>query len=560
MNQMILEMLETIKSGFGYLTKYIEEENIERFLQLSKDIKDGFEQILAAVGKNEESVYVELNKGCKNCLYSLRNICVLYGKNELEKASYKIEFELFPIYRIIYARFYYMAFVNGDSDKEKEFWNSGKALELVKNYYVEESEKKGEYKYDISIYVTAYNNLEYTRECVKYLLENIPRTLRCELILINHGSENDVKEFFEYINPEKQVDILINSVIGFWVPSLIAEGKYILNISNDVIIGRNAIDLMYQMMEEDSRIGYVVPMTTNISNLQGIPYKELKFKTIEEFIKYSLDYNKRILALEEERFRLLNPLSMHRTNVYNNDSKALIAAKGLFGVLTFMFGDDILSINFRRAGYKCILMRDVICFHKGSMTSSNEKYNYLEGRKNIYDYYGIDPWGKGFCWTYELFNDERLQFNIVNSKKILGINTGLGSDSLKIKEKIYEKTGVKAHLTNITMDKSVYDDLRGISDEVKYINTWDEIIETVSDKYDYILCSEFEDNDINRIIDKMRAQLSDKGTLIIQLYNNIRVKELMDLYNSDICIEGEECGKLQENGHKTYFVVIKKGD
>ena len=146
---------------------------------------------------------------------------------------------------------------------------------------------------------------------------------------------------------------------------------------------------MYQMMEEDSRIGYVVPMTTNISNLQGIPYKELTFKTIEEFIKYSLDYNKRIPALEEERFRLLNPLSMHRTNVYNNDSKALIAAKGLFGVSTFMFGDDILSINFRRAGYKCILMRDVICFHKGSMTSSNEKYDYLEGRKNIYDYYGI---------------------------------------------------------------------------------------------------------------------------------------------------------------------------
>ena len=38
---------------------------------------------------------------------------------------------------------------------------------------------------------------------------------------------------------------------------------------------------------------------------------------------------------------------------------------------------------------------------------------YAEGRKLYLDLWGVDPWGKGFCWDYKLFS--KLECNNKNA-------------------------------------------------------------------------------------------------------------------------------------------------
>ena len=59
--------------------------------------------------------------------------------------------------------------------------------------------------------------------------------------------------------------------------------------------------------------------------------------------------------------------------------------------------------------------------------------------------------------------------------KVLGINCGIGSNSLKIKQELKERVGnSEVHLTNISIEKSVMQDLAGISDDVEFLRDYRE--------------------------------------------------------------------------------------
>ena len=82
--------------------------------------------------------------------------------------------------------------------------------DLSKNWYLEEAAQTGKYKYDVSVLILAYNHLDYTRRCVESFLQTVPPDLNYELILVNHGSSDGTKEYFEKIGPHKQLNIAVN--------------------------------------------------------------------------------------------------------------------------------------------------------------------------------------------------------------------------------------------------------------------------------------------------------------------------------------------------------------
>lgn len=83
----------------------------------------------------------------------------------------------------------------------------------------------------------------------------------------------------------------------------------------------------------------------------------------------------------------------------------------------------------------------------------------------------IDPWGTGFC--FETFLLERIVGEEHGHIDILGLNCGLGSNLLKIKEQIKEYChNVDVKLYNITSDTRYIRDLKGISDEALIIKKW----------------------------------------------------------------------------------------
>lgn len=53
------------------------------------------------------------------------------------------------------------------------------------------------YEVDLTIAITGYNHLDYTMQCVESVLSNLPKNIKTEIILLNHGSKDGTKEYFE---------------------------------------------------------------------------------------------------------------------------------------------------------------------------------------------------------------------------------------------------------------------------------------------------------------------------------------------------------------------------
>ncbi len=555
----IKEILGTLVEALPEAYNYLEANNKIVFHTLIRDMEQALIVLENIAQQEQEEEYKEVVIKSQNCYASLQAIKQYEKENDIELALNKLEFELFPLLRMGYARFYYFTLIEGNEEREKLFWEE-EAVSLCKNYYIEESMKTGKYKYDVSIVVIAYNKLEYTRACVEAVIKNMPRGLRCELILLNHGSSDGTKEYFENIFPEKQIDIKINSD-GFFVPYFIAEGKYLLTISNDVIIGKNTAEIMYEAMEEDEMIAYAVPVTPNITNLQYDMKKDVivSYESMDEFQKIARKYNRRDKQLEECRVRLLNPLSMFRTEYFSNSEKTKTLAKILLLMKHVVFGDDTISLHFRRAGYKNVLMKDIYCHHFGSVTVGNS-FDYLKGRIQFNKAYGIDAWERGVCFQYELFH--KLVFNKKDAKRILGINSGMGSNPLKIKEELKAHTGnTEVQLINYTTNERMIADLKGVSDVAEYVPNWETLFAKLEGSFDYIIiCGDIEQElAYQEYVKRLYDMLETEGILIFESSDVAQVLWFQKAYNIEekILIDSE-LSYLKEEEKAIYISYVRK--
>lgn len=551
----IKELMETMLEAIQEMMKALNNRTLESFYEMSSDLREAFIQIKkAAEIEIEEQVYIELDKTVQNCIVSLDRL-LRYAKYNRDKAMQKVEFELWPLMRIMYVKFYFMSLIYPDKKKMDE-WYRTEGKELCKNYYLERAKKTGEYKYDVSIMVTAYNKLEYTKFCVERILANLPENIKCELILFNHGSSDGTKEFFEQICPTKQIDFAIN---GFGSRSVLwtFEGKYLLGISNDVLITTDMIEIMYDAFEENSDYGFAVPMTSNVSNLQvpitfnngGKRCLPKSYDNIEEFDRYAKEINRRDKRLEEVRFRLCDPLDFMRAECYDLDGEISLLSLVVTKDYELMFPDDYRSMYIRRAGYKNIHMKDLYAHHFGSITIRDANLtakNYSYGREKFFKKNGIDPWGKGYCWKYELFN--RLLCDKANSKQVLGINCGMGSNLLKIQQEINENTGNEdVKMVSMVGDQRHVPDALAITDEVYLHNGWEDIKENIKESYDYILVDEkIEEGDYQSHVRKLYEHVALDGVLIVfvpETRDDIK-KWIFDSY--DDVIMTEECSITYE--------------
>lgn len=119
-----------------------------------------------------------------------------------------------------------------------------------------------------SVIMSAWNQLQYTRECLDSLFSstNYPY----ELILINNGSTDSTEKYFRSLSLKKpylkDIRIISNPVnIGVaraWNQGL-KEGKgcYLAVISNDVIFSGNWLTELIEYLESNPEAGIVCPYT-----------------------------------------------------------------------------------------------------------------------------------------------------------------------------------------------------------------------------------------------------------------------------------------------------------
>lgn len=291
----------------------------------------------------------------------------------------------------------------------------------------------------VSVVLLAYNHLEYTRLCVEGLFRHTA-DVNYELITIDNGSSDGTREYFEGLPNRKKlsfpenvgVDTAVNR--GF----ALAEGKYILNLSNDIVPTARWLKNLVACMESDERIAMVAPVCNFSSNNQQI---SLPYDSLEQMQQAAEAYNVSNPLMWEERLKLVTYTCLFRADVFR--------AVGCFDEEFNPGGydDDAISFTVRRSGYKLKLAADTYVHHFGSVTFNAEYLKADIATRNFWLFqkkFGVNSWAA--CM---------IDFNVVNlvdygKKKcagILGIGSSCGSSLLQVKN-MFRKAGV----TDVSLD------------------------------------------------------------------------------------------------------------
>jgi len=369
----------------------------------------------------------------------------------------KIEYQLIPLIKETYYNFYYYYYVHNKDKDTINYYDKNQFIEHSINPYIQESSKTNKYKYDISLFILTHNKLEYTKQCIDSIMNFMPDNIKYELFFINNGStDNITQRYLDSFHCEKTIDFKYNCFDDIRIADKIIEGKYYIAISNDIVLTKNAIANMYKAMENDKKIGMIVPTTPNVSNYQAIPSD---YKSLEDLYKFSENNNKYDESRHEQRVRLCNPIAMYR-------SEAMLTTNGIGFIERALyyndFIDDGISLRMRRKGYKLMLLKDAYCHHFGSVTKkeTDKGTNNLNKSRELFKKrYNVDAWSNGFCFDYAIINI--FNYTLKDNINILGINSGFGSNLLKIKEefKANGNNKVKLHFALDINNKEYQKDL-----------------------------------------------------------------------------------------------------
>ena len=502
-------VLNTINFTVAAVQAWLNDANEENTSELYKSVDELInilnEDVFASRSKSRGFKYKE---EALSVVASWEDISSDNSKEE-KNFTKKIEFEFYPLLCNLRMDYYYYKFIFGDKDREKLYFEN-ELYNYFSNPYITKANETGEYKYDLSIVIVAYNKLEYTKLCVESVIKFMPKNLKCELILLNHGSNDGTKEYFENINPDKQINIQFNGG-GFCVFDRVVEGHYVVVISNDVIITPKAIENMYNCITSDEDIAWVVPSTPNISNYQDIG---LVYSDMEEMFAASERNNVSDRRRWEQRTKICDPIAMYDIN------KRIECICGKVAIQpNRFFIDDICSLLYRRNGYKLILDKDSYCYHFGSVTINEDNgatiEKFIKGRIGCLKEFGLDPWGYGYVYDSKFLD----MIGLIDSESIniLGINSGLGANLLKLKSMFIEEKGnYDVRIDSLTQFKMNEKDLRGISDSCIYDRDMDKI-GNFDHKYNYILYENIAYDDVRENIKYLSDYLKPKGKLFVRV-------------------------------------------
>lgn len=497
-----------------------EKENFNEFNVVFKQVK---EMIFLLSSKPHFDV---LTKKVLVNIESSFNLVVLLDKTNKKRSQQKIEFELVPLLKIFYISCYYFSLVYGDRDREDNF-ERNEYKKFISNHYIAESQKKGVYKYEATFMITGYNKLDYTKQCVDSLIDSVPSSLSYELILINHGSTDETSTYFESVCEEyphlpiKKIDLKENDLLfSIYINQFISEGEFFFGVSNDIIFCKNSIKNILACIKADETNRYIVPMTTNMYNCQEPTLPE-GVESVSEILQWAEGNNISNPYLWEQRTFLLNPVAVLRSKdmFLENSFRSPFSLRVGGG---YQANDSVLSTLVRRAGYKCILAKDAFCYHYDHITRK-ERVDYCskeelahEG-KEFKKVTNIPFFTTGRCYSLSLL--KKLDFPHKGHIEILGLNCGLSSDPLKIKESYKEHHhNLDCFVTNLQDTPEYHLDLPSLSDAYLLIDQYEAVLSQLREKkYQWIFYMDkfsfsHQEEDLYQ---EMKEALTEDGVLIL---------------------------------------------
>ncbi|MCX5809877.1 MAG: glycosyltransferase [Proteobacteria bacterium] len=143
-----------------------------------------------------------------------------------------------------------------------------------------------------SIIILAFNELEYTKKCVKSIRKHTPEAH--EIIFVDNGSTDGTVEWLKKLVQENDNYQLIENKenLGFAKGCNhgieASEGEFILLLNNDVMVTQEWLSGMLECLNSAPDVGIVGPMTNDIGGLQQIVSDE--YQSVDYLDKYATQF------------------------------------------------------------------------------------------------------------------------------------------------------------------------------------------------------------------------------------------------------------------------------
>jgi GT2 family glycosyltransferase/2-polyprenyl-3-methyl-5-hydroxy-6-metoxy-1,4-benzoquinol methylase len=235
-----------------------------------------------------------------------------------------------------------------------------------------------------SIVILTYNQLEYTKKCIKSIRKHTPEPH--EIIFVDNGSTDDTIRWLGKIVRGNNNYVLVQNTtnLGFAKGCNqgieASKGEYILLLNNDVIVVKNWLSGLLECLNSAADTGIVGPMTNNISGPQQVISSE--YRSVDYLDEYAAQFR------QKNRHRRI---PLRRIVGFCMLFRRILAEK--IGLLDESFGsgnfeDDDYCYRTALAGYQNIIAGDVFIHHYGSRSFIGNKIHYaasLSGNRRKFD-------------------------------------------------------------------------------------------------------------------------------------------------------------------------------
>jgi len=360
----------------------------------------------------------------------------------------------------------------------------------------------------VSVVLLAYNHIDFTKKCVESLFQ-YTKEIDYELITVNNGSEDGTKEYFDSLPNSKKINFPENVGVDKAINAgfRLAEGKYTLNLSNDIVVTSHWLENLVTGMEADEKIAMAVPVCGFSSNNQQV---SLQYKSLEEMQRLAEQYNRSNPNLWEERIRLVTYTCLFRTDV----QKEIGGFDEDFN--PGAYDDDAISFHIRRMGYKLMLASDTYVHHFGSVTFNAEyaKNNLAVRNQALFTQkFGVNSWAAGMIdWNVVNMGNYRRSDEV----RILGIGRSCGATLLQIKN-MFRKLGTRnAKLFYLSETDGNMADLQSICENCVCASPGDVKHHFGEQLYDLIVVESETDKleNIEQLYEDLCSMLKEDGRII----------------------------------------------
>ena len=276
----------------------------------------------------------------------------------------------------------------------------------------------------ISVIILNYNTKELLKQCLLSLHNSLFLIHNSEVIVVDNGSTDGSgemvgKEFSKaklIANPENY-----GFARGNNVALKQAQGKYILLLNSDTVVGKNSLPAMVKFMEENLKVG-VATCRVELSDGKLDPACHRGFPTPWASLTYFLGLEKlfpksKLFAQYHQTFKDLN--TVHEigspTGAFYLVRREAVDRVGMLDEDYFMYGEDLdWSYRIKEAGWKIMYLPTVEIIHL-KRQSGRENISEVERRK------ATDYFYQAMKLFYQKYYQNKYQF-FVNWLMILGIN------------------------------------------------------------------------------------------------------------------------------------------